>query len=113
MAISLRNRQQKVPVETAWLRKVGRETLRALERPTADCSVVLVDDAGIGRYDACEFAVAADGGQGQIQSDCVARVRRTPATDFKTTSTAGRRGWARSTAGTWAIRDSPTVHTLT
>jgi len=26
---------------------VGRATLRALGRPTADCSVVLVDDAGI------------------------------------------------------------------
>lgn len=26
---------------------MARETLRALERPTADCSVLLVDDAGI------------------------------------------------------------------
>src|SRR5512136_91949 len=47
MAISLRNRQRKVPVETAWLKKVGHVTLRALGRPTAECSVVLVDDAGI------------------------------------------------------------------
>jgi len=47
MAISLQNRQRKVPVETARLRKVGHATLRALGRPTADCSVVLVDDAGI------------------------------------------------------------------
>ena len=42
-----RNQQRKVPVETAWLRRVGHKTLRALGRPTADCSVVLVDDAGI------------------------------------------------------------------
>jgi probable rRNA maturation factor len=47
MAISLRNRQRKVRVETAWLRRVAQKTLRALGRPTAECSVVLVDDIDI------------------------------------------------------------------
>ena len=47
MAISLRNRQQKIPVETPRLRRVAQKALHALGRPTADCSVVLVDDAGI------------------------------------------------------------------
>ena len=47
MAITLENRQRKVRVETAWLRKLGQATLRALNRPQATCSVLLVDDAAI------------------------------------------------------------------
>jgi probable rRNA maturation factor len=47
MAITLENRQRKVRVETAWLRKLGQATLHALNRPQATCSVLLVDDAAI------------------------------------------------------------------
>lgn len=47
MAITLENRQRRVPVETAWLKKVGQATLRALNRPQATCSVLLVGDAAI------------------------------------------------------------------
>ncbi len=47
MAIRLQNRQKRVPVETRWLRRVGERTLSALARPTAECSVLLVDDSAI------------------------------------------------------------------
>ncbi len=47
MAISLRNQQQKVPIETARLRRVAQRTLRTLGLPTAEISVLLLDDAGI------------------------------------------------------------------
>ena len=47
MAITLENRQRKVRVETAWLRKLGQATLRALSRPRATCSVLLLDDAAL------------------------------------------------------------------
>jgi probable rRNA maturation factor len=47
MAISLRNRQKRVPVETRWLRRVGEKALAALARPRAECSVLLVDDSAM------------------------------------------------------------------
>ena len=47
MAITLENRQRRARVETAQLRKVGQATLRALNRPQATCSVLVVDDAAI------------------------------------------------------------------
>ncbi|HSB77215.1 MAG TPA: rRNA maturation RNase YbeY [Candidatus Methylomirabilis sp.] len=45
MAISLRNRQQRVHVETRWLRNLGEKALSALMREKAECSVAVVDDA--------------------------------------------------------------------
>ena len=45
MAISLRNRQQRVPVETRRLRNLAGRALCALKRERAECSVVVVDDA--------------------------------------------------------------------
>ncbi|MBI1999755.1 MAG: rRNA maturation RNase YbeY [candidate division NC10 bacterium] len=47
MAISLRNRQKRVRVETGWLRRVGERALSVLARPSAECSVVLLDDAAM------------------------------------------------------------------
>lgn len=47
MAISLRNRQKRVRVETGWLRRVGERALSVLARPRAECSVLVVDDAAM------------------------------------------------------------------
>lgn len=47
MAISLQNRQKRVPVETRRLKRVGERALSALGRPTAECSVSLVDDSAM------------------------------------------------------------------
>src|SRR5512143_2779891 len=84
MAIRLQNRQRKLPDETAWLRKVGHATLRALGRPTADCSVVLVDDAAIavlnrtyrgvvGPTDVLAFPMT-EGPFGKLTPDCLGDV---------------------------------------
>ncbi|HYL81336.1 MAG TPA: rRNA maturation RNase YbeY [Candidatus Acidoferrum sp.] len=45
MAISLRNRQRRVRIETKWLRSLGEKALSRLMRESADCSVMVVDDA--------------------------------------------------------------------
>jgi probable rRNA maturation factor len=58
MGISLQNRQRKVRVETAPLRRLAHEILRRLNHPTAECSVLLVDDEAMAALNASYRRVA-------------------------------------------------------
>lgn len=58
MAISLRNRQKRVRVETRWLRRVGGRALSVLARPRAECSVLLVEDSAIAELNRAYRGVA-------------------------------------------------------
>jgi probable rRNA maturation factor len=58
MGISLQNQQRTARVETAWLRSQGRRILRSLSRPTAEVSVLLVDDPAMAELNRAYRGVA-------------------------------------------------------
>ena len=52
MAISCRNRQKIIPIDTRTLKKILRKLLAALDQQTCDLSVLVVDDARMRRLNA-------------------------------------------------------------